>query len=90
MAEILRATQAFSYTDRDGIPQIVRPGDIVSADDPGVKGREHLYEPVEASVSRTRSARSGHATETATAGPGERRTRTRAKTDDKKGDDDGK
>ncbi len=66
---ILRAREAFSYTDNRGIPRIVRPGDLVDDADPGVKGREHLFEPVEVAAARATAV-----VEQATAAPGEKRT----------------
>ncbi|RBO82073.1 hypothetical protein [Nocardia puris] len=72
---ILRAREAFSYTDHHGVPRIVRPGDLVEDSDPGVKGREHLYEPVEVAA-----ARSSAVVEQATAAPGEKRAVSTRKT----------
>ncbi len=46
MAEILRATTSFSC----GRAGIVRMGDLYESDDPIVKGREHLFEPVAGAV----------------------------------------
>ncbi|MGE2733843.1 hypothetical protein [Mycolicibacterium vaccae] len=43
---ILKARESFAYTDPQGLPQIVRAGDLLSSDDPALKGRDHLFEPV--------------------------------------------
>lgn len=64
---ILRCTEPFAA---DGV--IVTMGQLIDSGHPVVKGREHLFEPVETFVSR----RSG--SETATAAPGEARTVKRA------------
>lgn len=88
MAKIYRAIEPFAYTDKGGIPRIVTPGDDpVAAGHPLLKGKEHLFREVTVS----------EATETATAGPGEKRARayTRSKSmaessdEEKKGNDDG-
>lgn len=77
MGQILRVTKAFSVlSDPNG--HIYTPGELVEADHPHVKGREHHFETVEAHV----SARSGR--ETATAAPGEKRSRTPRKRTAKK------
>ncbi|CNG99014.1 Uncharacterised protein [Mycobacterium tuberculosis] len=70
MTEVYRATEAFAFTSGTGIPRIIRPGDLITDDDPDYKGREHLFEPAVAAAVR--------ATETASAAPGERRHRSRA------------
>ncbi len=46
MAEILRATTSFSC----GVAGIVQTGDLYESDDPIVKGRERLFEPVAGAV----------------------------------------
>jgi hypothetical protein len=75
MADFYRATEAFAFVDDNGVPWPITPGTLVTASDPAYKGRESLFEPVEASVHR--SSRTSHATETATAEPGQRRHRGR-------------
>jgi hypothetical protein len=51
------------------VPRNFAPGDLIASDDPGFKGREHLFQPVEvAAYGRT---------ETATSAPGETRSRTK-------------
>lgn len=67
---VLRATQAFAADDSRGIPRVFTPGALVKDDDPIVKGREHLFESVEATVEKSSSV------ERATAAPGEKRTLT--------------
>ena len=93
MADIYRANQAFAFTSKTGVPRVFSPGTEISSDDPDFKGKEHLFELVGASLNRARRVLSGDrgAVETATAEPGEKRTRTRrvTKTDDTKGDGDG-
>ncbi|OIN79761.1 hypothetical protein [Mycobacterium malmoense] len=69
MTEVFRATEPFAFTGHAGVPRIIRPGDLVSSDDPDFKGREHLFEPAVAAANR--------AAETASAAPGERRIRTK-------------
>jgi hypothetical protein len=69
MTEVFRATEAFAFTSKSGVPRIIRPGDLVADNDPDFKGREHLFEPAVNAANR--------AAETASAAPGERRTRTR-------------
>lgn len=72
MGQILRVTKAFSVlSDPNG--HVYTPGELVDAGHPHVKGREDHFETVEAHV----SARSG--VEQATAEPGARRSRSRAK-----------
>lgn len=61
---ILRCTESFAGDDN----RVVTAGSLVDADDPVVKGREHLFEPVETFMAR----RAG--VEQATAAPGEVRT----------------
>lgn len=69
MTEVFRALEPFSFTSNSGIPRVVRAGDLVSSEDPDLKGREHLFEPAVAAANR--------AAETASAGPGEKRVRTK-------------
>lgn len=69
MTEVFRAKEAFTFTSRSGVPRIIRPGDLVTDDDPDFRGREHLFEPAVSAANR--------AAETASAAPGERRSRPR-------------
>lgn len=76
---ILRVKEAFSsLSDPSG--RVYVPGQLVDADDPIVKGREHHFEPVDvAAAAQAKSAVSlstGEPVEAATAAPGERRSRT--------------
>lgn len=70
---MLRARESFAFTDKNGIPRVVSAGQEVYADDPNVKGREHLFEAGDARLQRAANL----ATETASAAPGERRIRSR-------------
>ncbi len=67
---LLTVTEAFADF-RSGHPEVYNPGRLVDEKDPVVKGREAHFEPAEAAASRVR-------VESATAAPGERRTRSRA------------
>ena len=62
---VVRANQPFAYTDRAGVPRVVRAGDLFSADDPCVKSRPGLFDDVESVAARV---------EEATAAPGEKRS----------------
>ena len=66
---VLRCTDAFAYSEPNGVQRVLRPGDLVEDKDPCVKGREHLFEPVEANAHRSTE----RAVEQATAAPGEKR-----------------
>lgn len=66
----LRVKEAHSF-DHQGVPVTMRVGALVADDDPRVKGRERFYEPADTAAARETGPRS----ETATAAPGERRTR---------------
>jgi hypothetical protein len=65
VADVLRARESFAAASPDGAGYLVRAGDVLSASHPVVKGREHLFEPVENVA--------GRAVERATAAPGEPR-----------------
>lgn len=71
---VFRAKEGFSYDDRDGVPRIVVPGTLMSDSDPGFKGREGLFEPVEAHLAADSARRRGKAVEDASAEPGVRRS----------------
>ena len=76
---IRRATQPFTaYVD--GMPRVVRAGDLVEDTDPVLKGRAHLFEAVEEHVAQ-RQARKP--VESATAAPGEVRDLTPPASDSK-------
>lgn len=68
---ILRCKEAFAVTDSDGAALVFAPGDLVDSKNKHVKGRESLFEAVEANVERK-----ARPVEQATAAPGETRTRT--------------
>ena len=60
---IYSAKEPFTFDD-NGVPRFFSRGDLISSDDPGFEGREHLFEPVSVTAARRASA-----TETATADP---------------------
>jgi hypothetical protein len=67
---IKRAIQPFTaYID--GMPRVVRAGDLVEDTDPVMTGRTHLFETVEEHVSQRQPR-----VESATAAPGEQRDLT--------------
>lgn len=50
---VLRCMESFAFTDRNlGIPRVIAAGTLVDDKDVAVKGRESMFEPVEASVDR--------------------------------------
>lgn len=65
---IVRAKEPFAYTDTAGVPRMVATGQLFAADDPCVRKRPGLFEPVEVAAAR---ATTSTASETATAAPGE-------------------
>lgn len=68
----VKPREPFSFiSKRTKLPVIATPDQVFDADDPDIKGKEHLFTPVEVSVQRTENARAGRATETATSAPGE-------------------
>ena len=69
---ILRCKEAFAVTDSDGAALVFAPGDLVDSKNKHVKGRESLFETVEASVERQ-----ARPVEQATAAPGEQRSVTK-------------
>jgi chloramphenicol 3-O-phosphotransferase len=76
---VLRCIEAFAFSDhKTNVERVVRPGDLVDAKDPLVKGREMWFESVDATVDRV----SDRTVEQATAAPGEKRTARRAKSVD--------
>lgn len=74
-AAMLRCREGFSY-DAKGAPVVVPAGALRPANHPDVKGRESLFEAVEAASERE-SARATLTAEKATAAPGEARVLTR-------------
>ncbi|OMC02168.1 hypothetical protein [Mycolicibacterium fortuitum] len=81
---VFRAKEGFSYDDKDGVPRIVVPGTLMSDSDPGFKGRESLFEPVEAHVVAESARRRGKQVEDTSAEPNSRRS---ISTNPQKGDD---
>lgn len=69
----VRAKEPFGYALPSGYLQNVGAGELFDSDDPCVRKRPQFFEPVEAVTAR----KAGRAVETASAGPGERRTRGR-------------
>lgn len=47
-----RAKEPFAFTDVNGVPRSVVPGDLFDGDDPNLKGKLGLFEPVEAAAKR--------------------------------------
>ena len=83
MANLLRCKEAFAYMVGT-YPDVLRPGDVVPADHPAVKGREDKFEPVTADAFQPRDVSAAllpasGVIESATAAPGEKRSRGRAK-----------
>jgi hypothetical protein len=71
---VYRAKEGFSYDDKDGVPRIIVPGTLLSDTDSGFKGREELFEPVEAHVVAESARRRGKSVEDASAEPNTRRS----------------
>lgn len=69
MAEFYRVREAFAFTDHRGVPRVCSVGEILSSDDPDLRGREALCDKLSDFVSRA------PASETASAAPGEVRAR---------------
>lgn len=76
---ILSVKQAFAI-DVKGVTRMFHPGQLVASTDPAVNGREVLFDTVEDVVGRTTgSVPVSDVIETATAEPGQKRTRTAPK-----------
>lgn len=71
----VRAKEAFSYQDVNGIPVMVSPGTLYDSNDPDVKKRAHLFEEVEVAAARRKNRNAG--VEDATAEPGVPRSVTK-------------
>lgn len=71
-----RVKEAHSF-DENGVPVTMKVGTLVEDDDPRVKGREQFYEAADAAAARTsvRATESVGSVETASAAPGEKRSR---------------
>lgn len=78
--KILRVRDSFMYYG-PGYQRMFCAGDLVDGDDPAVKGREELFQPVEDFVQQQTDRKQvglrGRMVERATAEPGERRTVSR-------------
>lgn len=65
------------FSGEDDVPRIMTPGSLVSSDDPGLKGREHLFEKVEVAAQREVDRPKGKTTvEDASAEPNTKRSIT--------------
>ncbi|MFF5795799.1 hypothetical protein [Streptomyces albogriseolus] len=60
----------------DGMPRVVRAGDLVEDTDPVMQGRTHLFETAEEHVAQRQPQQPRPQVETATAEPGEQRNLT--------------
>jgi hypothetical protein len=56
---VFRAIESFAFTGHDGVPRSIRPGTLMSDDDPDYKGKESLFEPVEVAAARPAQQASG-------------------------------
>ena len=75
----LKVVEAFSYTEKNGVQRVPRPGDIIDSKDAAVKGRPaEWFEDVELTAERT----TFRAVEQATSAPGEKRAAKKPATDD--------
>lgn len=70
---VWRVKESYSY-DHVGVPTTVRAGTLLGDEDPRAVGREQYLERAEDAATRTAETRT--AVETATAAPGEHRTRS--------------
>lgn len=71
---IYRVKEPFSYTDDNGVPRVMRVGDLVTASHDAYRVKwSHLFEPVEAAVEAAAEV-SPVGVEAATADPGEKRS----------------
>ncbi len=77
---VVRAREAFAFTDASGVPRVVRAGDLFAATNPDALKRPHLFEAVETAVTRQEEnvgptpTPPGSSIEQTTAAPGERRS----------------
>lgn len=78
---VLRCVFPFAYTEPNGVQRVLSAGDLVDSGDPAVKGRESLFETVEATVHRATVRAAGGSVEgvieQATKAPGEKRATSR-------------
>lgn len=68
---IMRCTEAFCFTEHNGVERVLTPGVLVEATDPAVKKAPKFFEPAEISAARSTE----RAIEQATAAPAEKRAR---------------
>lgn len=73
MAQLVRVRSPFSCVIPGNPGFVAQEGMVLNTDHPAYRGREALFEPVEAAAARTSAA-----VEQATAAPGERRSRVRS------------
>jgi len=69
MSEVYRAKEPFAFTDHNGVPRSIVPGDLMFGGDVNLKGREHLFERVEVAAARANAV-----VEDASAAPGQLRS----------------
>ncbi|MGX4657100.1 hypothetical protein ACWCHM_26125 [Micromonospora sp. SCSIO 07396] len=72
---VWRVKEAHSF-DLDGVPVTMRVGTLLEDDDPRVVGRERFLEPAQEAAQRA-AGTTPASVETATAAPGERRSRSK-------------
>lgn len=81
MADYFHAREPFNIRGKNGLPRTFMPAEVISSDDPDFKGHEKMFEPISESVDRATQSRAGRhgaarAAETASAAPGEKRSRS--------------
>ena len=69
---VLRCTEAFAYSEKNGVERVLRPGDLVDDKDPAVQKAPQYFESAEANAFRATE----RAVEQATAAPAEKRARS--------------
>jgi hypothetical protein len=69
---IFSANQPFTFTSKNGVPRMFRPGMLMSDDDPDFKGKEAFFEPVETAAARP-ALRAAGITEDTSAEPNAKR-----------------
>jgi hypothetical protein len=75
-----RVRESFAYDGPDGVNHVLRTGDEVHADHPALEIAPTHFEPVSDYIDRRDANSTVGAIETASAAPGEKRTRTRPTT----------
>ena len=79
----VRVKEGISFDAPNGAQVNLRRGQLFPDDHPYVKGREQLFEPADDAAARSTGVSPAVAVETATAGPGERRSIVRTKQRDR-------